>query len=102
MTHYLLSYELASDYLERRPHYRDAHLAYAWAAVERGELILGGALADPVDGALLLLSGDSPEVAETFAQGDPYVTAGIVTGWHVRGWTTVVGDHAATPVRASA
>lgn len=102
MAHYLLSYELAPDYLERRPLFRDAHLAHAWAAVERGELVLGGALADPIDGALLLFTGDSPKAAEAFARVDPYVTTGIVTGWRVCGWTTVVGADAATPVRPTA
>jgi uncharacterized protein YciI len=55
-------------------------------------LILGGALANPVDGAVLLFRGDSPAAAETFAASDPYVTGGLVTRWKVREWTTVVGD----------
>ena len=97
--HYVLFYEAAGDYIARRAQFRDAHLRLAWAASERGELILGGALANPVDGALLLFSGDSPEVAEKFARADPYVTSGIVKRWHVREWNTVVGKDAATPVR---
>lgn len=99
MAHYLLFYDLADDYLERRPRFRATHLAYAWAAVERGTLLLAGAL-DPSDEALLLFAADSPEVAETFATGDPYVVNGLVKAWRVRAWTTVVGDTAATPVRA--
>ena len=97
--HYLLIYEVSPDYLERRGEYRDAHLKYAWAASERGELLLAGALAEPVDSAMLLFEGDAPSVAEDFARGDPYVAAGLVTQWRVRPWTTVVGEHAATPVR---
>ena len=31
--HYLLFYELADDYLKRRPEYRDEHLKLAWEAV---------------------------------------------------------------------
>jgi RadC-like JAB domain len=61
--------------------------------------VLGGALANPVDGAVLLFRGDSPEVAETFAKSDPYVTSGLVKRWKIREWTTVVGEDAATPVR---
>ncbi len=99
MPHFLLIYEIATDYLQRRPLYRDRHLEHAWAAVERGELILGGATGDPADGAMLLFSGRSAAVAERFARDDPYVTNGIVTGWRVRPWTTVVGRDAATPVR---
>lgn len=96
--HYLLFYDVVDDYIDRRVAYRDAHLAYARDAVVRGELILGGALADPPDGAVLLFRADSPEVVERFAEGDPYVRNGIVTGWHVREWTTVVGPDAEHPI----
>jgi hypothetical protein len=97
--HYLLSYDLAPDYLERRGEFRNEHLKLAWAAQERGEILIAGALAEPADTALLLFSGDTPEVAERFAKADPYVTNGLVKGWRVRPWTTVVGKDAATPVR---
>ncbi|CAE6691976.1 hypothetical protein R69619_00286 [Paraburkholderia nemoris] len=97
--HYLLMYDLVPDYLERRGTYRDAHLALAWAAVERGELQLAGALTEPVDTAVLLFKGDSSEAAESFARADPYVLAGLVTRWRVRPWMTVVGERAANPVR---
>lgn len=98
MKHFLLFYETAPDYLARRPEYRDAHLAYARAAVERGELVLGGALADPSDRAVLLFKGESAAVASGFAQDDPYVQNGLVAGWTVREWTTVVGPDALTRV----
>lgn len=99
MKHFLLFYEVGEDYLARRAAFRNAHLTKAWAAHARGELVLGGALADPVDGAVLLFAGDSPQVAETFAKSDPYVVNGLVTRWRVREWTTVAGEGAATPVR---
>ena len=38
MHHYLLIYDLAPDYMERRPEFRKEHLALAWQASERGEL----------------------------------------------------------------
>ena len=97
--HYLLIYDVSSDYLARRGEFRAAHLKLAWAAAERGELQLGGALADPVDTAMLLFEGDSPACAEAFARADPYVLNGLVTRWRVRPWTTVVGESASTPVR---
>jgi len=90
--HYLLIYELASDYLERRVALRSVHLGLARAAHARGELVLGGALADPVDQAVLLFKGESPDVAARFAEADPYVRDGLVRSWRVREWTTVVGD----------
>jgi uncharacterized protein YciI len=97
--HYLLFYDVSDDYLQRRPEFRSAHLAKAWAAHARGELVLGGALAEPVDGAVLLFRGDSARVAEAFAEVDPYVTSGLVTRWRVREWNTVAGADAANPVR---
>lgn len=98
--HYLLLYEsVVTDYAARRTAFRAEHLKLAWQAHARGELVLGGAFADPIDGAILLFKGDSPAVAEKFAAADPYVRNGLVTRWRVRQWTTVVGDDAATPVR---
>ena len=96
--HYLLFYEVSDDYIERRGEFRNQHLAKAWEASDRGELLLGGALAKPVDGAILLFRGDSPEVAENFAKADPYVLSGLVKSWRVREWTTVAGEHCAVPV----
>lgn len=97
--HFLLFYTTSSDYPTRREHFRADHLRLAWKAVERGELILGGALADPADGAVLVFCGESPDVATHFAESDPYVLNGLVVEWKVRPWITVVGELADTPVR---
>jgi hypothetical protein len=97
--HYLLFYEVADDYLERRGAYRAEHLALAREAVERGEIVLGGALTDPVDTAIILFRGTSPAVAERFVAVDPYIKNGLVRSWRVREWTTVVGPMAETPVK---
>jgi uncharacterized protein YciI len=96
--HYLLFYEAGPDYIERRAPHRAAHLKLAQAAVERGELVLGGALAEPADASVLLFKADSPAAAEAFARADPYVTAGVVKTWRVRPWTTVVGTLAEQPL----
>ena len=96
--HYLLFYEAGPDYAERRAPFRAAHLEYARKAVARGDLILGGAFANPIDGAALLFRGASSAIAEGFAASDPYVVNGIVKKWYVREWTTVVGDLAEQPV----
>ena len=96
--HYLLFYDVGEDYLQRRNEFRKEHLKLAWAYHSKGELVLGGALADPVDCAILLFKGDSPVVAERFADVDPYVKNGLVKRWYVRKWTTVVGEMASSPV----
>ncbi|MHB1297493.1 MAG: YciI-like protein [Gemmatimonadaceae bacterium] len=92
-------YDVVPEYHELRVPLRAAHLALARAAESRGELVLGGALANPVDGAILLFLGETPEVAEGFAAADPYVQNGLVRSWRVREWTTVVGAAAASPIR---
>ena len=97
--HYLLCYDVVPDYAPRRAAFREAHLALAWAAHDRGELLLGGAFEDPRDGAALLFSGESAAAAEAFAAADPYVLSGLVTRWRVRPWLTVAGAGAAQPLR---
>lgn len=96
--HFLLIYDLAPDYLERRPEFRGAHLAQGQAAVARGDLVLAGALADPADGAVLLFKGPDDSAARAFAESDPYVANGLVKAWRVRPWTTVLGKDALTQV----
>jgi uncharacterized protein YciI len=91
-------YDVVDDYAERRAAFRASHLAHARQAVARGELVLGGALANPADGAVLLFRGESPAAAEAFAAADPYVLNGLVTRWRVREWTTVVGRGASMPI----
>ena len=93
--HYLLFYDAAEHYEERRKPFREAHISYARAAVSRGELVLGGGVGNPAEGAVILFRGDSPAAAEKFATSDPYVLNGVIKNWRVREWTTVVGDDAA-------
>ena len=88
--HLVLEYTLADDYLDRRTALREEHLALARAAHARGELLLAGAMPDPYDRALLVWTAPR-EVVERFAEQDPYVVHGLVTGWTVRGWDVVVG-----------
>jgi uncharacterized protein YciI len=95
--HHVLFYEVTPDFAERRLAFRDPHLRAAWDAVDRGELVLGGAFGDTSDGAMLLFKGDA-QVAERFARADPYVTQGLVQRWFVRRWSTVVGYDAMAPV----
>jgi len=97
--HYLLFYDVTPDYLSRRGEFRREHLVHVWKSVERGEMLLGGALGDPVDAAVLLFKVESPEIIERFVRDDPYVKNGLVAKWRIRPWTTVAGEMANTPVR---
>jgi uncharacterized protein YciI len=96
--HFLLFYDVVDGYTEKRKPFRAAHLAHANEAVARGELVLGGALADPVDAAVLLFQAPSREVVERFVAHDPYVLNGLVKSWRVREWTTVIGPEASLRV----
>ena len=89
--HNILFYELVDDYLERRGQLRAEHLELARQSQARGELVLAGALADPVDSAVLVFRGESTAAAEAFARADPYVKNALVKSWRVRKWTTVIG-----------
>jgi uncharacterized protein YciI len=99
MKHFLLIYDYAPDYMDKRAAVRPAHLELARASVARDELQLGGAVPqdDPPFG-LLLFKGESASVAEDFARADPYTSQGVVTSWRVREWITVVGEGALTKV----
>jgi hypothetical protein len=98
--HYLLFYDYVPDYLQRRDEFRNEHLTLAWQYCERGQLLLGGVLDDPIDGAVLLFKADSRQAIEEFVAADPYVRNGLVRHWRVRPWNTVVGEGASNPVRA--
>ena len=84
MKYFILFYDYVDDYLERRGQYRDEHLGLTRAAIERGELRLAGAYADPADGAALIFRVEDEATVHAFAEGDPYVKHGVVTSWRVR------------------
>lgn len=98
--HWILRYTTTNDYLERRAAFRAAHLQLAWDSVEAGDLLLGGAVGDPPESALLLFANEA--AARAFAAADPYVANGLVARWEVLPWNTVVGEQAANPARPAA
>lgn len=90
--YHILFYKTVEGYIEKRAPFREEHLALANQAFEKGELIIGGALADPADGAVLVFKGESPDAAKQFALNDPYVKNGLIAEWSVRKWTVVIGN----------
>ena len=89
--HWVLSYDYVDDIATRRAPFRDAHLGLVGQLHERGELLMAGAVGDPIQGALLVFTADDPSVVEGFVDQDPYVREGLVTAWQVRPWNVVVG-----------
>ncbi len=89
--HFVLIYEVVDDYEKKRMPHRAQHLRLAGEYRRRGEFVMGGAVGDPPDRALLVFHGDR-SVAEGFAARDPYVQAGLVRRWEVQPWAVVPGE----------
>ena len=91
----LLQYDYVDDIVERRAPFREAHVALVREAHEQGVLLIAGALAEPVDGAVFVFTTDDRSVVEGFVSRDPYVREGLVTAWRIRPWNVVIGRPAA-------
>ncbi len=85
-THHILFYDYVEDVVERRGPYRDAHLAHIRG---EGRIVMAGALGDPPHGGVIVFRGADPAAIEQFVQGEPYVQAGLVTGWRVELWNVI-------------
>ena len=97
MPYFALTYEVVDGFADKRLPFRPQHLQLARDAAARGELVMAGALGEPV-GALLVFRTADRRTVEAFAESDPYVTGGLVTRWTVRPWTVVIGqDPAESP-----
>jgi uncharacterized protein YciI len=84
MSYLVLFYEVVDNFPAKWTPFRAEHLRLVQEAHDRGELRLGGALAEPVDRALLVFRTTDRSVPEAFARRDPYVVQGLVARWSVR------------------
>jgi len=91
MSYFALFYDVVDGFADRRMPHRPAHLAKINEAHARGDLVMAGALGDPPEGALIVFTGETAEIAQQFARADPYVTQGLVTRWRVVPWHVVIG-----------
>lgn len=91
MNYYLLIYHVVDDYVTRRAPFREEHLRLAREAHSRGELVIGGALTDPTDQAVLVFRSSDGSAVERFVANDPYVKNGLVPRWEIRNWNVVIG-----------
>jgi uncharacterized protein YciI len=76
---------------EKRAPHREAHLAHLRELHDKGTLLLGGALLDPMDAGLLILRAESKDAVEAILATDAYAQNGIWTKLVVREWNVVVG-----------
>ena len=95
--HYLMFYDVADDYAEKRMPFRAAHIAYARKAVARGDLVLGAPSRARPMGPCLCFAAPRRPSPKRLPPGS-YVVNGLVRQWRVREWTTVVGALAESPL----
>jgi uncharacterized protein YciI len=77
--------------VSRRTQFRAEHLAMLRDLHARGEVVMGGAVGETPEGAVVIFRSDSAAAAERFAADDPYVKNGLVLSWRVQPWNVVVG-----------
>ncbi|EGZ18772.1 hypothetical protein PHYSODRAFT_499822 [Phytophthora sojae] len=87
---FILRYEYVDDIFERRAPFRSQHLEHAQSAKKNGHLVMGGALANPPDAAVVVFNAADQQLVEDFAKEDPYALNDLVTSYSVREWTVVV------------
>ena len=86
--HWLLIYDYVEDILDKRGPHREAHLAAARAMKEDAKIVMAGAVGDPPHGAVFVWT--DRDAVDAFVEADPYVQAGLVTGWRVEPWNVVI------------
>lgn len=96
--YFLLIYTLSDDYLEKRASHRKQHVELVEKLVEKGYLILGGALENPPDHAYLCFQCPDRSPIEDFLKHDPYVLNGLVVKYEIRDWKAVVGTACGNPI----
>ena len=85
MTTHMLIYDYVDGMLERRAPVRDAHLAHVQAQRDAGRISVAGPF-DPPSGAVLVFEDTERAAIESFVAGDPYYTAGLITGYRIETW----------------
>jgi uncharacterized protein YciI len=91
--YYILTYLTVEDYIQKRAPLRDQHLALAKDYHDQGILLMGGALTDPPDKAVVIFKCNDSSVVKDFVKKDPYVQNGLVKSWEVREWKVVIGGN---------
>jgi uncharacterized protein YciI len=87
--HHLLLYEYVDDMADRRGPYRAAHLERIRAEQQAGRVTLAGALGDPPHAGAIVFKDVAREHIEAFVADDPYMSAGLITGYRVERWNIV-------------
>jgi uncharacterized protein YciI len=82
---YVVLYTSADDVASRAPAHFPAHKRRLEEFHERGELLMVGTFGDPQqEGSMAVFRTRAS--AEAFVAGDPFVVAGVVSGYEIRDW----------------
>jgi uncharacterized protein YciI len=81
----VLLYASAPDVLTTAPIHFPAHKARLDEFAGRGELLMVGTFGDVVRQGSMAIFSDRA-AAEAFAEGDPFVLNGVVSGYEIRDW----------------
>lgn len=96
---FLLTYTGSPNYVEKRTPFRKSHIELVTEFTKQGDLILGGAYAEPVDGSVLVFYTSGVDVVEGFVKRDPYAqNSEIVTAWKIRKLNIVTGTACPNPL----
>jgi uncharacterized protein YciI len=89
---YAVRYRYVPEMETRRDPHRADHLAFLRSQADQGNLLVAGALTDPVDTAWIVVRAESEAAAYAMVSHDPYVEAGLVRSITVRPIALVVPD----------
>ena len=89
--HFILTYHTVNRFNDRKMRYRSDHLDLVRSYYRDGLLVMGGALLEPNDAALLIFLCDHVDEVEGFVEKDPYVQKGLVKSYDIRPWSVVIG-----------
>ena len=89
---HILTYETDKEYLKKRQPHRANHFEHIKKYNTKNQIILGGAIGEPVSGVLIIFDGMEQHVIEEFAQQDPYILNGVASNWKVEVWHEVLGS----------
>jgi len=87
---YILFYHTIDDYVQKRQAYRKDHLDLLNVELEKKHVVLGGALEDPADQAIIIWQVDDKQIIEDFVARDPYVKNGLISKYEIRSWNVVI------------
>ncbi|CAK4085138.1 unnamed protein product [Aphanomyces euteiches] len=89
---WMLRYNYVEGMVEKRDPFRSLHLAHVEkfsVAGQKPHVVMGGAFADPVNGAAFVIDATSADEVREFAKNDPYVIQKLVTHFDVRPYNVV-------------